>query len=252
MPISLENAWHWMLSPLSGASTHHLDAWVAWHARLMVLAWAVLLPLGVLAARYYKITPQQNWPREVDNRAWWHAHRALQYSGVALMLVGVALVWNTNTSATLVALVHAYLGWGVASLGVLQVLGGWLRGSKGGPTETQLRGDHYDMTPHRIWFERLHKSCGWFAIVSAVLTIVLGLWAADAPRWMPVVLGAWWLLLLATGVSLERAGRCVDTYQAIWGPDAQHPGNQRKNLAWGMRLPQPQSQTQPPTHKDKA
>ena len=57
----------WLLAPLSGAATHSLAPWAYWHARLMVLGWAVLLPVGVLVARFYKVTPQQDWPRELDN-----------------------------------------------------------------------------------------------------------------------------------------------------------------------------------------
>ena len=233
--MSLSNAYHWLLSPLSGASTHHLDEWVVWHARLMVLAWAILLPLGVIAARYYKVTRQQDWPRVVDNRAWWHAHRGLQYSGVVLMLAGAYVAWDEGASSSTAALVHSYLGWVVIALGIVQILSAWLRGSKGGPTEPQMRGDHYDMTQHRLRFEWLHKTCGWLAVAAAVLTIALGLWVADAPRWMPLVLAAWWIVLIACAIRLQRAGRAVDTYQAIWGPDLKHPGNQRQHVGWGMR-----------------
>jgi hypothetical protein len=31
---------------------HELAPWVQWHGRLMVLAWVILLPLGVLIARF--------------------------------------------------------------------------------------------------------------------------------------------------------------------------------------------------------
>jgi hypothetical protein len=234
MTVSLSQAYQWLLSPLSGSATHHLDEWVVWHARLMVLAWAILLPLGVLAARYFKVTRHQDWPNVVDNRAWWDAHRFLQYSGAALMLVGVYLAWNNSTGSSIAADVHSYLGWGVISLGIVQILSAWFRGSKGGPTEPQMRGDHYDMTTHRLWFERIHKTCGWLAIAAAVITIGLGLWVADAPRWMPLVLCVWWVILSLFAVRLERAGRCIDTYQAIWGPDLKHPGNQRPHVGWGM------------------
>jgi hypothetical protein len=235
MSLSLDNALQWLLSPLSGASTHHLDSWVVWHARSMVLAWVILLPVGALAARYFKVTPKQDWPNVIDNRAWWHAHRVLQYSGVVLMLVGASLAWwNESKSSSTAALVHNYLGWSVISLGVLQVLGGWFRGSKGGPTEPQMRGDHYDMTQHRMWFEWIHKTAGWIAIGIAVLTVALGLWIADAPKWMLLVIAAWWTMLFAYGMRLERAGRCIDTYQAIWGADSNHPGNQQKSNGWGM------------------
>ncbi len=235
--MSISAAIQWLLSPISGASTHHLEEWVVWHARLMVLAWAILLPLGVIAARYYKVTRNQDWPRVVDNRAWWHAHRGLQYSGVVLMLIGVYLAWQQSASTTLAAQVHGYLGWGITAMGILQILSAWFRGSKGGPTEPEMRGDHYDMTPHRLAFEWLHKTCGWFAVGAAVITIALGLWIADAPRWMPLVLAVWWIGLIAWAIYLERSGRAIDTYQAIWGPDLKHPGNQRSHVGWRMLRP---------------
>ena len=37
---------------------------------------------------------------------------------------------------------------------------------------------------------------------------------------------------------LQRQGRCIDTYQAIWGPDPRHPGNRLKPVGWGVRRPQ--------------
>jgi hypothetical protein len=237
MPMMLEKILHWWLSPISGASIHEVETWMIWHARIMVLAWAILLPLGVIAARYYKVAKRQNWPVEVDNRAWWHMHLFLQYSGVALMLIGVALAWKEGPRATTAATWHVYLGWCVIVLGLMQVIGGLLRGSKGGPTDAQMRGDHYDMTPRRLKFEALHKTCGWTAVLAAIATVCLGLVAADAPRWMALVLSVWWLALAVFSIKMQRAGRCVDTYQAIWGPDPVHPGNQRQHIGWGMRRP---------------
>lgn len=244
MPTLFDEPIRWWLSPISGASSHHLDAAVMWHARAMVLAWAILLPLGAIAARYFKVTASQDWPRHVDNRAWWHAHRWLQYAGVALMLAGAALVFDwrklageSSPSPFAVATWHGYLGWTVIALGVVQILSAWLRGSKGGPTEPQLRGDHYDMTRHRQWFEALHKGGGWLAVLLAIVTVALGLLAADAPRWMALALALWWCTLLAVGLRLQHAGRGIDTYQAIWGPGTEHPGNQRQHVGWGMRRP---------------
>ncbi len=241
MPVNLEHyfgpIWQWLLKPLSGAAIHEIDMLIAWHARLMVLAWAVMLPMGVIAARYYKVTPRQDWPRQMDNRAWWHAHRALQYGGVLTMLIGIALSWQATHHDSTPAMLHRYLGWAVLALGLVQIIGAWLRGSKGGPTEPQMRGDHYDMTAYRLRFEWIHKTCGWAALGIAVLTVVLGLIAADAPRWMPIVLAAWWLALITLAIRLERAGRNIDTYQAIWGPSPEHPGNQRPHVNWGMVRP---------------
>lgn len=227
----------WLMSPISGSPQHTIAPWAYWHARCMVLAWGVLLPLGALAARYFKVTPRQSWPQQLDNRAWWFTHRFLQWAGIGVMSIGVALAIGQGNGASPAARLHAWMGWSVAALGWLQIAAGIGRGSKGGPTDAQLRGDHFDMTPHRIWFERLHKGLGWLSILAAILVIGLGLWAADAPRWMPLLLATWWLLLALVAWRWQSQGRCIDTYQAIWGPDPTLPGNRIKPIGWGVRRP---------------
>lgn len=237
-------AWHWLNLPLSGASVHSLAPDIYWHARLMVLAWGVLLPLGALMARYFKVLPSQNWPAVLDNQWWWRGHLSLQWSGMALASVGLYLVLS-QAQHSLWELFHSAAGWLLMLLAWLQVAGGLLRGSKGGPTAVQLSGDHYDMTPHRAWFERVHKLLGWACVLGAVAVLVTGLLLADAPRWMPLTLGLWWLGLLGLAWRWQRQGRCIDTYQAIWGPDASHPGNHLRPIGWGIRRPnEPQNHGQ--------
>jgi hypothetical protein len=232
----LTQAFHWLASPLSGASEHVIESPVFWHARLMVLAWAVCLPLGALVARYLKVTPRQDWPRVLDNKFWWHTHRSLQYSGVLAMSLGLWLVWRTSDAPVLSATgLHRWLGWLVLVLGWSQVVAGILRGSKGGPTAPQMAGDHYHMSRWRVVFEHLHKSLGWVAIAIAVVVILLGLVTADAPRWMLFALLAWWAALLGAAAYLQARGCCLDTYQAIWGTDPGLPGLQRKPIGWGVR-----------------
>ena len=93
------------------------------------------------------------------------------------------------------------------------------------------------MTPHRLRFERFHKSLGWLAVIAGVAVIALGLGVADAPRWMPIVLCVWWAALAGLALQWQRQGRCIDTYQAIWGPDPAHPGNHLRPIGWGVRRP---------------
>lgn len=224
----------WLLLPLSGSTIHTIAWWASWHGRLMVLAWGVALPLGVLAARFFKVMPRQDWPRVLDNKLWWQAHRGLQYGGMVLMMLGLWLAWGHASGATFGARLHRWLGWTVAALGIFQMVGGLARGSKGGPTDTGLRGDHYDMTRWRKGFERLHKSLGYLALLLALATLALGLVVADAPRWMALGLAGWWLVLLAAFAWLQSQGRSIDTYQAIWGPDPQHPGNQITPIGWAI------------------
>lgn len=224
----------WLLAPIDPGRAHLVDVAVAWHARLMVLAWAILLPLGVLIARFFKVLPRQNWPEHCDNRFWWLSHLTLQYVGGGVMLVGLILLVSQHGVRGL-ASPHAVLGYALLGLGAFQYLGGWLRGSKGGPTEPVLRGDHYDMTPRRVAFEYLHKALGYTALALSVATILSGLWQANGPRWMWLVLGGWWSIWLSAFVVFQRLGRAFDTYQAIWGPSPCHPGNQRAPIGWGIR-----------------
>jgi hypothetical protein len=219
---------NWWMLPLSGAATHDIAPLVSWHARLMVLAWSVMIPLGVLAARFYKVTPWQDFPARLDNPFWWHTHRALQYSGVVLGLVAAAFIWGRDgdLSAAVSAAVsaknwHVLCGYALLALGLLQIIGAHLRGTKGGPTDVALglpmAGDHFCMTPRRRIFEYLHKGMGYAALALTLLTTALGLVLADAPRWMPLVIGLWWLLLVGIFAAMQKRGRAVDTYTAIWG-----------------------------------
>jgi hypothetical protein len=226
----------WLLAPIDATRPHVIATSVAWHGRMMVLAWCVLLPVGILAARFFKITPPQDWPRQLDNKSWWYTHNSLQYAGAALALAAALFV---ERSTALLSSSHGVLGWIVVALTIAQVVGGLLRGSKGGPTapavDGSLAGDHYDMTLRRRVFERIHKSLGYLAVVLALAALTTGLWHANAPRWIWFVLAAWWLLLSALGMRWQRQGRAVDTYQAIWGPDPRHPGNRMTPIGWGVR-----------------
>src|SRR6516225_9070995 len=58
---------HWLATPISGASDHLIAMPLAWHGRLMVLATGLLTPPLIIVARFFKVTPQQDWPRQLDN-----------------------------------------------------------------------------------------------------------------------------------------------------------------------------------------
>ena len=230
----------WLLLPVDTARAHAVAPHVAWHARFMVLAWAVLFPLGILAARFFKITPRQRWPELIDNRMWWYAHLGLQYAAGATVIAALWLIWTPIGSRSFGA-THALVGWATVASCCVQFLGGWLRGSKGGPTEPRpdgsWSGDHYDMSPRRRLFEHVHKTLGYVAVLFSIGAVLTGLWHANAPRWMALAICAWWLALLAAFIGLQRRGYAIDTYQAIWGPDPRHPGNRLPPIGWGVRRP---------------
>lgn len=225
----------WLLSPIDATRGHDVGFAVSWHARSMVLAWGVLAPVAVLIARYFKVLPGQDWPRKLDNQIWWRAHWMGQGLVVLLSLFGLGLILAVSQDAGL----HGLLGYTLLCLMGIQILVGIFRGSKGGPTapapDGSFRGDHYDMTPWRVMFEWTHKILGYAALTLSSVVILAGLWRANAPRWMWIVILGWWAVLLIVTVILQRQGRAVDTYQAIWGPDPKHPGNRRKPTGWGIR-----------------
>ncbi|MEM7720402.1 MAG: cytochrome b561 domain-containing protein [Pseudomonadota bacterium] len=222
----------WLLAPIDPSRAHEVGFAVSWHARAMVLGWGVLAPLAVLIARFFKVLPGQDWPREVDNLVWWRSHWMGQSVVLGLTAIGLSLVWPINFSAMTL---HNWLGLVLIAFLFLQVLLGVFRGSKGGPTEPDPRGHHYDMTKWRHMFEALHKSLGYAALVLAVVVILTGLWKANGPVWMWGMLGVWWVVLIAAFVALQKRGMAIDTYQAIWGADPKHPGNQLPQPGWGVR-----------------
>lgn len=228
-----------LMSPIDASRPHQVDTLMAWHGRVMVLAWGIIVPLGVLAARYFKILPWQRWPKVLDNPTWWHIHRFGQAVAILLTLIGLWLIlWSGHAAS---APLHRSFGYLLAVLGVAQGLSGLLRGTKGGPTapapDGSLHGDHFDMTPRRLVFERWHKALGHGLLILAIGTVLTGLWAANAPVWMWAVMLLWWLALAVIAVLLEWRVGSYDTYQAIWGPDPALPGNALEYRSFGSTRP---------------
>ncbi len=225
----------WLLASVDPGRPHAVGWAVSWHARTMVLAWGVIAPLAIIAARFLKILPWQDWPRELDNPTWWRFHWMGQSLATFLTLVGLGLVWGAARGGSL----HGMMGYGVIALALFQIALGLARGSKGGPTaparDGTLRGHHYDLTPWRRTFEMVHKSLGYITLALAIATVLVGLWHSNGPRWMWLVLGLWWTGLLLAFVILQKRGWAADTYQAIWGPDPEHPGNRIPSQGGGMR-----------------
>ena len=128
------------------------------HGVLMLLGWGVLLPAGVLIARYLK------WKGPL----WLKLHIGLQISGLALGLAGLilALLQFGPLGGSLGG--HSLMGLLVSALGLLQPINGVLRPKKGAIS-----------TPRRRAWEVVHKGVGWFALALAVPTLVTGMLTLD-------------------------------------------------------------------------
>jgi hypothetical protein len=247
--MTINSIVRWLFTPISGSSEHHIAASIAWHGRLMVLGMGLLMPPVIIVARFFKITPHQDWPNRLDNPFWFVTHRRWGHIVGFIVVAGVAFVlvdfgWRSPWRN-----LHTTTGWIVLALVAVQIVGSWLRGTHGGPIHPFTRrrrapeewhGDHFSMTKRRIVFEYIHKSAGYILLALSLVSIPTGLIAADAPRWMPITMGAWWILMLGVFAWLQRTGRCADTYQAIWGVDPELPGNRRQPIGFGIvrRTPQ--------------
>ncbi|MEP5758910.1 MAG: cytochrome B [Litoreibacter sp.] len=225
--------WEWLFFPIDAARANGAGWAVSWHARAMVLGWGVLAPCVVLIARFFKIMPGQKSPEQLDNKVWWRSHWMGQSVVLLLTLAGLALVWSPNWERMNL---HQFMGYSLLIGLLLQTTLGIPRGSKGGPTDTtsngSLRGDHYDMTQRRLMFELVHKTLGYVLLMLAAGTILVGLWDANGPRWMWLALAIWWVFYVCAFAMLQRRGMAIDTYQAIRGTDAVHPGNRRADTNW--------------------
>jgi len=232
----------WLLSPIDIDRVHQVGFFVSWHGRFMVVAWGFLVPIGILAARFFKVTPKQKWPQHLDNQAWWHTHRVCQYGGALLMCIATILILYRSIES-LGATFHTRVGWLMIALTGLQIFSGIFRGSKGGPTapakDGSLSGDHYDMSKHRVIFEYYHKINGYLLLCLAIYCIISGMWTANAYIWMWLSLLAWWVFLFVVFIYLQYKGACFDTYQAIWGNDKSLPGNKIKPIGLGINTKKP-------------
>lgn len=249
--MSLNEIIFWLTDPMRGGLPLALSEAARLHGLLTTLAAGVLMPLGVLLARYFKILPGQDWPRELDRRLWWVAHLGIAYAAAIVFLVGIVIIVfemggleDGEDAVEHLTHAHAWFGWLSLAMLAAIFINGWQRGTVGGPGKPApgtlgplhgVAGDHYDMTARRRWFERTHKLIGYLLLAELVACVITGLWYVNAPRGALVSLCAWWVMLLLFALRWERQGRCVDGYQAKWGPAMEHHGNRIPELGWGVR-----------------
>ncbi|WP_448948065.1 cytochrome b561 domain-containing protein [Lautropia mirabilis] len=233
----------WLRAPLHTGPLDDVNPVDFWHGVLMGTAGAVLVPVAVLAARYWKIVPGQDWPRIINHRGWQRVHGLCGVAAVLCLVAGVAMAFQGMSLASHLAHPHAWMGWGVMAVLLLLVVNIALRGSIGGPGRHQPRtlvhlhdvpGDHYDMTRRRRIFEHGHRWLGYGLMLALFANVMTGYWHVNVPRGLAVATLAWWACLALMAWRWERQGRAVDGYQARWGPSMAHPGNRIPRLGGGL------------------
>jgi len=135
--------------------------WQLIHGLFMFVGWGVVLPMGVLVARFFKGRLNTGQPKR-----WYVLHRSLQLFGLLLTLVGFILSLTREEFGE-IDTKHGSLGIIVMSLGLMQPLNAFLRPHKPSSAEPKS-------TLRTAW-EWLHKSNGYIVLSLAVATIFMGI-----------------------------------------------------------------------------
>jgi len=173
------------------------------HAIIMLLAWGLCLPVGLLAARYLRSFP---------NALWFKIHRPLQYVGTFLGFIGIIIGYSMVT-AQFVHSAHATIGTIIMVFSFFQVLVAFFRPHKDP--------DH-PVSNKRIAFELFHHWNGRGLVLLAIVQIYLGIFIdyyLTNPWLIPLygaIVGTALLVVLILEIknSIEPFGKLVPCY--IW------------------------------------
>lgn len=157
-----------MLNECSTKGAGGTSGFVVAHGALMLSSWGVVLPCGVLVAKFLRH----------QDPLWFKIHRFMQICGVILALIGFCIaltqfsVFSPDYYAP--AQIHGICGIIVMVLGLMQPINAYFRPHKDKQAAS--------VSPIRQRWEYLHKGSGWFAIVLAIPTIILGTTLAGGDR----------------------------------------------------------------------
>ncbi|KAI6672663.1 hypothetical protein NL676_000569 [Syzygium grande] len=151
------------------------------HGVLNAVSWGVMMPLGVLLARYLKVFKSAN-------PAWFYLHVTCQASayavGVAGWITGLRLGGDAGGGGNVGT--HGNIGMALFILGTLQVFALLLK----------PKPDH----KYRFYWNIYHHSCGYTAIALSIVNVFLGLDILDPTKvWKQMYIIA---LIVLGGVAL--------------------------------------------------
>ena len=164
---------------------------LAVHGFMMFLAWGILLPGGILAARYLK---------HVKGDGWFQIHVYLQYSGLAIVLLGF-LFAVAELRGFYFSSLHVKFGITAIFLSCVQPVNASLRPKRSANGET--------VSSKRLAWEYLHVIVGRCAIVAGIAALISGMkhlgdrYGGENVEGLNWALIIWFLLGALTVVYLE-------------------------------------------------
>ncbi|CAN4097908.1 unnamed protein product [Withania somnifera] len=130
---------------------------LAVHGFMMFLAWGILLPGGILAARYLK---------HVKGDGWFQIHVYLQYSGLSIVFLGFLFAVAELRGLSFSSL-HVKFGMLAIVLAIAQPINAYLRPKKPGAEE--------EVSPKRRLWKYIHVIVGRGAIVVGIAALITGM-----------------------------------------------------------------------------
>ncbi|KAL1558444.1 cytochrome b561, DM13 and DOMON domain-containing protein [Salvia divinorum] len=130
---------------------------LAVHGFMMFLAWGILLPGGILAARYLK---------HVKDDSWFKIHVYMQYSGLAIVFLGFLFAVAELRGLTLQS-AHVKFGMLAILLAIAQPINAYLRPKK------PVVGE--ETSSHRLIWEYTHVIIGRCGILVGVAALISGM-----------------------------------------------------------------------------
>ncbi|CAM0909173.1 unnamed protein product [Alopecurus aequalis] len=130
---------------------------LAVHGFMMFVAWGLLLPGGIVAARYLK---------HIKGDLWFQAHTYLQYSGLSVMFLGVLFAVAELRGFSFKS-THAKIGAVAFTFTCMQPINAYLRPHRAETGEVLSR--------NRVIWEYLHVYTGRTALVAGATALFTGL-----------------------------------------------------------------------------
>lgn len=156
---------------------------LAVHGFMMFLAWALLLPSGILAARYLK---------HLKNDGWFQIHVYSQYSGISVMLLGVLFAVAELREFRITSL-HVKFGLTGIILACGQLLNAFVRPKKpDGAQQQSLK---------RVVWELVHTYSGRAALIVGFISLLTGIfelnnqYGGEQTKGLEWVLAGWFLCI---------------------------------------------------------
>ena len=178
------------------------------HAALMIAAWALLIPTGILVARH----------RFVGDAWWFQLHRGLQLLGLLCTFAGLACIVDSvnKRGVSHFSSTHGRLGLAVVAIAVLQPINAVLRPAATTPG--------FKPTQRRSTWEVVHRVIGYGCVILAWLNVLFGLQLpytaadfGDASRMLEVAFYVSMGLMLGSGIF----GEIYRIYQVRTEPDTE-------------------------------